>query len=110
MFLPFYDPTFLLLIPSLIFALWTQFLVKSIFKKYSKVHAASGLTGGVIARNLLRDGGLDDVSVEEVGGKLTDHYDPRERILGFYFLAGLSFFNWLHFRSNLMPVPEHWCY
>ena len=76
-----YDPTMLLLIPAIILAVWAQHLVKSTYAKYSKVSAASGMTGGNVAERLLRDGGLNDVEVEEVEGKLTDHYDPRTKTL-----------------------------
>jgi Zn-dependent membrane protease YugP len=77
----FYDPTMLLLIPAIFLALWAQHLVKSTFSKYSKVPAAVGLTGGAVAQRLLRDSGLSDVEVEEVEGRLTDHYDPRTKTL-----------------------------
>jgi Zn-dependent membrane protease YugP len=77
----FYDPTMLLLIPAVILALWAQQHVKSTYTKYSKIPAASGITGGAVAQNLLRDSNLSDVEVEEVEGKLTDHYDPRTKTL-----------------------------
>ncbi len=77
----FYDPTMLLLIPAILLALWAQFLVKSTYNKYSKVPASSGMTGGDVAQRLLSDGGLGDVQVEEVEGKLTDHYDSRKKTL-----------------------------
>jgi len=76
-----YDPTFLLLIPAILLALWAQHLVKSTFNKYSKVPAGVGMTGGVMAEQLLSDSGLNDVEIEEVEGKLTDHYNPRTRKL-----------------------------
>ena len=77
----FYDPTMLLLIPAILLALWAQFLVKSTYNKYSKVPASSGMTGAGVAQRLLSDGGLGDVQVEEVEGKLTDHYDSRSKTL-----------------------------
>ena len=77
----FSDPTMLLLIPALLLSLWAQYKVKSTFARYSKVDAASGMTGSEVARRLLKDGGLDDVEVESVEGNLTDHYDPRSRKL-----------------------------
>jgi Zn-dependent membrane protease YugP len=77
----FSDPTMLLLIPALLLSLWAQVKVKSTFARYSKVDAASGMTGSEVARRLLKDGGLDDVEVESVEGNLTDHYDPRSRKL-----------------------------
>ena len=77
----FYDPTMFLLIPAIILALWAQHLVKSTYAKYSKIPAGIGLTGGVVAERLLRDSGLHDVTIEEVDGRLTDHYDPRSKTL-----------------------------
>lgn len=76
-----YDPTFLLLIPAIILAIWAQHLVKSTFNKYSKIRSAAGMTGGDVAERLLQESGLNDVQLEEVEGKLTDHYDPRTKTL-----------------------------
>jgi Zn-dependent membrane protease YugP len=73
----FYDSTLLFILPALLLAIWAQYLVKSAFSKYSKIPAASGFTGLEIARRLLGDSGLGDINIEEVDGKLTDHYDPR---------------------------------
>ncbi len=77
----FYDSTMLLLIPALILALWAQYRVKSTFNKYDKVIAGIGLTGGDIAKRLLEQSGLNHVSIEEIPGQLSDHYDPRSRTL-----------------------------
>ena len=77
----FYDPTFILLIPAVILALWAQVKVKSTFAKYEKVLAGRGLSGAEVAQRLLGDAGLGNVQIEEVQGKLSDHYDPRTRIL-----------------------------
>jgi len=77
----FYDPTFLLLLPAIILAVWAQQRVKSTYNKYSKVPAASGMSGADVASRLLQDSGLNEVKLEEVEGKLTDHYDPRSRTL-----------------------------
>lgn len=72
-----FDPTMLLLIPALIFAMWAQFKVQSTYKKYSQVRASNGRTGAEIAKTILNMNGVRDVEVEEVGGVLSDHYDPR---------------------------------
>ena len=77
----FFDSTILLLLPTLLLALWAQYRVKSTFAKYSKIPAASGSTGREIAARLLTDSGLGQIKIEEVDGKLTDHYDPRKKIL-----------------------------
>ncbi|WP_017728008.1 zinc metallopeptidase [Halalkalibacterium ligniniphilum] len=63
----------------LIIPLWAQMKVKSAYKKYSQVPASSGMTGAQVARKILDDNGLYHVTVEEVRGTLTDHYDPRSK-------------------------------
>ena len=75
------DWTLILMIPGLIFTLWAQFKVQSAYKKYSEVQAPWGMTGGALARRMLDSNGLHDVPVELVRGHLSDHYDPRHRVL-----------------------------
>lgn len=77
----FYDPTFLLIIPALILALYAQFKVKSTYEKYAKVASARGYTGAQVARYILDDYRLQNVAVESTPGELTDHYDPQKRKL-----------------------------
>ncbi|MGE5416929.1 MAG: zinc metallopeptidase [Acidobacteriota bacterium] len=77
----FWDPTFLILIPGMILAAWAQMKVQSTFKKYSRVAASRRITGAELAANLLRGGGLNDVKIERIGGTLSDHYDPRSKVL-----------------------------
>lgn len=78
----FFDPLYLLIaIPGLILALWAQSRVKGAFKKYSKVRTSNNRTGAQVARELLDSNGLYDVTVERVKGDLTDHYDPRGKVL-----------------------------
>lgn len=81
-FSPFYfDPTYLIVLPALIFAMWTQQRVTATFRRYLKEYSAVGKTGAQVAREILDANGLTDVRVELTGGNLTDHYDPRERVL-----------------------------
>ncbi|GAE86844.1 zinc metallopeptidase [Acetivibrio straminisolvens] len=68
-------------LPALLFSLFAQFKVKSTFNKYSRVRNTSGMTGADIARLILERNGLSDVRVEMVAGKLTDHYDPRTKVV-----------------------------
>ena len=75
----FYDPTFLLLIPAMILAVYAQFRVRSTYNRFGQTCAACGLTGAQAAEAILRRQGISDVGVEEVPGSLTDHYDPRTR-------------------------------
>jgi len=73
----FYDPTFILVLPALLLALYAQVKVKSTFARYLQDRSYVGLTGAQVARQILNANGLHNVSVERVGGELTDHYDPR---------------------------------
>jgi Zn-dependent membrane protease YugP len=75
------DSTFLLIIPGLLLSALASFLVKSTYRKYSKVRASAGLTAAQTAEQILRQGGAQDVRVERVPGELTDHYDPRDNVL-----------------------------
>jgi hypothetical protein len=71
----------ILLLPALAFSLYAQHKVKSAFQEMQKVSSTSGLTGAGAAERLLRGNGLNEVTVEETGGQLSDHYDPRSRTL-----------------------------
>jgi Zn-dependent membrane protease YugP len=77
----FWDQTFLLLIPVLIFALYAQNKVRGTYAKYLQVPSQRGLTGAEAARRLLDAAGLSRVAIEQVDGTLSDHYDPRRRVL-----------------------------
>ena len=78
----FFDPLYLILaLPGLLLGLWAQARVKGTFNKYSKVRTTRGATGAEIARYLLDQQGLQDVRIEESQGFLSDHYDPRTRVL-----------------------------
>ena len=78
----FFDPVYLLFaIPPLLLGLWAQFKVQSSFREYSKVRTSNGITGAQAARAILDANGLQTVTVERVGGTLTDHYDPGSKVL-----------------------------
>ncbi len=78
----FFDPMYLLyLAPALIFGLYAQGKVKSTYQKYSQVANRRGLSGGQAARYILDSAGLQHVPVEHISGQLTDHYDPRSKVL-----------------------------
>lgn len=68
---------YFLFIIAAIFSVYAQSKVNSTFSKYSKVANLRGYTGADVARLLLNQSGIDNVNVEQVSGKLTDHYDPR---------------------------------
>lgn len=78
---PLFYSSLLLLVPAILLSVYAQFKVRSTFKKYSKTSAASGVTGSQASRMLLDREGLGDVAIEVVPGHLTDHYDPRKRVL-----------------------------
>ncbi|MCY6356733.1 zinc metallopeptidase [Clostridium sp. ZS2-4] len=77
----FYDSTMLILIPALIISAWAQMKVKSTFDRYSRVRSINGYTGAQVARMMLDAEGLYDVPVQQISGRLTDHYDPKARVM-----------------------------
>lgn len=77
-----FDPMyFVFALPGLLLGFWAQSRVKSAFKKYSQVRTLRNMTGAQVARALLDAQGLYDVRIEEVQGMLSDHYDPRHKVL-----------------------------
>lgn len=76
-----FDPTMILILPAIILAGYAQSKVNSTFNKYLRVRNSYGHTGYEVARRLLDAHGLHDVPVELVGGRLSDHYDPRKKVL-----------------------------
>lgn len=81
MFPLFFDWTYLLIIPPMILAIWAQFRVKSTFNRFSEVASRTGMTGSQAARRILDTNGLVNVRVEPVEGSLSDHYDPKEKVI-----------------------------
>lgn len=77
----FWDSTMVLLIPAILLSLYAQFKISASYKKYAKIPSRSGLTGAQAARMILNNHGLYDVQVEPIGGSLSDHYDPRTRVI-----------------------------
>lgn len=111
----------------LIIPIYAQFKVKSTFKKYSKVSSTSGMTGAEVARKILNDNGLFNVAVEETRGYLSDHYDPRAKVVRLssanyhgHSVAGTAVaahevghaiqdakdYGYLRFRHSLVPVAN----
>jgi Zn-dependent membrane protease YugP len=78
----FIDPLYLLLaIPPLLLGLWAQFRVQSTFAQYSRVRTSTGVDGAHAARKILDINSLQTVNIERVAGTLSDHYDPRHKVL-----------------------------
>lgn len=76
-----FDPTMILLIPSIILAMYAQSKVRSTFARYLRVGSQRGYTGYQVARYILDNNGMKDVPVEISRGQLSDHYDPRKRVV-----------------------------
>ena len=76
-----YSMSTLLFFVAVIFTMYAQSKVNSAFRRYSRVRNERGFTGAEAARRVLDANGLNDVAIEQVRGSLTDHYDPRKRVL-----------------------------
>jgi uncharacterized protein len=72
---------FFYMIPAFLLMALTSWYVKSAYNKWSRVRARSGLTGAQATQRLISAGGLYGVRVEGIAGEMTDHYDPRDKIL-----------------------------
>ncbi len=76
----YFDPWYFIIIaPALLLAFGAQWMVKSAYAKMSRV--AASMTGAQAARRILDSNGLYDVPIEQVPGELSDHYDPRDKVL-----------------------------
>ena len=103
MFFGGYGLYILISLPALLFGFWAQMKVKSAFNKFSKVKSYIGLTGADVARRMLDLNNLGNVKIQEVGGTLSDYYDPRSKTLNLS--SGV-------FRSNSIAaagVAAHEC-
>jgi Zn-dependent membrane protease YugP len=69
----------IILIPAIILSIYAQGKISSTYSRYSEVYSRAGYTGAQAARAILQANGLYDVRIEPVGGRLSDHYDPRDR-------------------------------
>ena len=78
----FFSPTYLLFMaPVIIFTFWAQGRVKNAFREFSQIQSLYGMSGSAVARRLLDSVGVPGVTIERVQGKMTDHYDPRNKVL-----------------------------
>lgn len=71
----------ILVVPALMLAIWAQVQVKTTYRKYSRVPNSRGMTGAYAAQAVLNFYGITDVRIERVSGNLTDHYDPRSKVI-----------------------------
>jgi Zn-dependent membrane protease YugP len=77
-----FDPNYLFyMLPALILTLLASMYVRSTYNRWSRVPARSGLTGSQAAQRLINNGGLYGVQIEGIAGKMSDHYDPRSKVL-----------------------------
>ena len=74
-----YYATGVIMIPVLLFSIYCQIKVKRAFRRYSSVHAMCGMTGAQAAARLLQLNGITDVQIRQIGGTLTDYYDPKNK-------------------------------
>ena len=77
----YYDPTYILVIIGAILSIIASSMVQSTYSKYSKVRSMSGMTGAQVAEMILKNKGIYDVRVERVSGNLTDHYNPKTKVV-----------------------------
>ena len=74
-----FDITYIFVIIGMLITLIASWRMKATFAKYERVESQSRLTGREVAERILRANGIYDVSVRPVSGRLTDHYDPRDK-------------------------------
>lgn len=77
----YFDPTYFLVLIGAVLCIWAQMRVSSTYNKYARVRSRTGMTGAQAAQRILQMSGIYDVRIEQVGGSLTDHYDPTHKVL-----------------------------
>lgn len=77
----YYDPTYLLVIVGALICMAASANVSHTYRKYSSMRTARGLASQEVAAQMLREAGITDVRIERIAGNLTDHYDPRNKVL-----------------------------
>ena len=76
-----YDPTMMILIPAILFTMYAQFKVSSTTNRFFRIKSRSGYNGQQTAERILAANGIRDVRIVPIRGTLTDHYDPRRKVL-----------------------------
>ena len=123
----FFHPSYLILIPGMILMFWAQQRVKATYEKYADMRSSLGMTGAQVAKTILQRMGIHDVTVEQVAGELTDHYDPSakavrlsESVYGSSSLAAAAIaahecghvlqdvrgYQFMNIRASLVPVAN----
>jgi hypothetical protein len=82
-FFAFFDPVYLIIVaPGIVLSIWASMKVRSAFARWSKVASPNGMSGAQVAAVMLDRAGLPGVRIEHVRGRgLSDHYDPRSKVL-----------------------------
>ena len=75
------DWTYILVLIGAIFSIMASAKVNSTFNKYQRVRSMTGMTGAEAAEKILNQNGIYDVDIQHIKGNLTDHYDPRTKVL-----------------------------
>lgn len=125
----YFDMTYMLLVvlPGMVLSGGASWLVKSTFKKYENVGIQSNLTGAEAANMMLQRAGVTNCTIEPIGGRMSDHYDPRSRTLRLsdpvynarsisaigvacheagHALQHAQGYKWLQMRSSMVPVTN----
>lgn len=77
----YYDPTYVLILIGMMLSIAASARVKSTYAKYNRVRNHAGITGRMAAEQILRQAGIYDVQIQRISGNLTDHYDPKNKVL-----------------------------
>lgn len=76
----YWDYTYVILLPAILFSMYAQGKIKSTFNRYLKKRTITGITGADAARTILNRNGIN-IPIEIISGNLTDHYDPSKKVL-----------------------------
>ena len=77
----YYDPTYILVLIGVVICMAASARVNSTYSRYSRTRNHAGITGAMAAQQILNRAGIYDVRIEHVSGKLTDHFDPRSKVV-----------------------------
>ncbi len=76
-----FDSTYILVLIGAVLCMLASSRVNSTYNKYSRIRSRSGMTGAQAAARILSMSGIHDVQIQHISGSLTDHYDPRNKVL-----------------------------
>lgn len=73
--------TFLIIIPGILLSMWAQYKINKAYSTFSKIPGSNKVTGSEFVSAMLRQNGVTDIAVNQVRGRLTDHFDPRKKTI-----------------------------